>query len=365
MYAQGACRFTFAHARSLQSISSETLLPVRVLTENDLEDGNLKGIRVLVLPNVAVMSNRAAEVVRRFVKSGGGLIATHETSLYDEEYRKRSDLALGDVLCAKYLRTNVVTQRVENLQLTLDVDHPIINDRVIKSKQNTSWLSPGNPPPKGPLALIASEAEVQAISPGQVLSTYNVNLPHQRRASDILRSLRQNLVRGGSSFTSQPRSTKASSSIPTPTCDKCLPTQHGGRPHDLLPPVEVRGPLILTATFRRQAEKNRILVHLLNQGSSMGSTLDFTKNWRHTGRTRKAVGFSQSIGVARHTGPCAEEVIPLSRIEVTCHTRHYQGDALGPKTGCCRCQIRTMALLRPSTTSKCMRSSYSNNRAER
>ena len=46
---------------------------------------NLQGVRVLVLPNVACLSDRAAEVVRRFVHSGGGLIATFETSLYDRE----------------------------------------------------------------------------------------------------------------------------------------------------------------------------------------------------------------------------------------------------------------------------------------
>ena len=68
-----------------------------MLTEHDLEDADLQGIRVLVLPNVACMSPRAAEVVRRFVAAGGGLIATFETSLYDENYQRRPDSALADL----------------------------------------------------------------------------------------------------------------------------------------------------------------------------------------------------------------------------------------------------------------------------
>jgi len=39
---------------------------------------------VLILPNLAAMSNSQVEAVRRFVSEGGSLIATGESSLYDE-----------------------------------------------------------------------------------------------------------------------------------------------------------------------------------------------------------------------------------------------------------------------------------------
>jgi hypothetical protein len=66
-------------------------LAVRILTEYDLEEVDLKGVRVLVLPNVACLSERAAEVIRRFVRQGGGLVASFETSLYDENFARRED----------------------------------------------------------------------------------------------------------------------------------------------------------------------------------------------------------------------------------------------------------------------------------
>jgi hypothetical protein len=328
MYAQGALPLYFSHTLGAFKAFLEKHVPVRVLTENDLEDGKLAGIRVLVLPNVAVMSDRAAEVVRRFVKSGGGLIATHETSLYDEEYRKRSDLALGDVLCAKYSRTNVVTQRVENLQLTLDVDHPIINDPIIKSKQNTSWLSPGNPPPKGPLALIASAAEVQAISPAQVLSTYNVNLPPSKAGERHPAIIASEF--GDGRVVYFPASIdKGFFFYPDAYMRQMLANATRWAAHDSPPPVEVRGPLILTATFRRQAEKNRILVHLLNQGSSWGQHSIYQKLAALPAELEKQWGFPNQSEL-RGVWPVREEVIPLSRIEITCRVPGITNATLQP-----------------------------------
>ena len=55
---------------------------------------------VLVLPNLAAMSDAQCAAVRRFVEGGGGLVATGETSLYDEEGRRRADFALADLLGA-------------------------------------------------------------------------------------------------------------------------------------------------------------------------------------------------------------------------------------------------------------------------
>jgi hypothetical protein len=54
----------------------------------------------LVLPNLAAVSDEQCAAVRRFVQTGGGLVATGETSLYDQEGRRRSDFALADVLGA-------------------------------------------------------------------------------------------------------------------------------------------------------------------------------------------------------------------------------------------------------------------------
>ncbi len=56
---------------------------------------------VLVLPNLAAMSEAQCAAVRRFVEGGGGLVATGETSLYDDEGRRRADFALAGLLGAR------------------------------------------------------------------------------------------------------------------------------------------------------------------------------------------------------------------------------------------------------------------------
>ena len=75
-------------------------VPIRVALEDDI----LRNIAVLLLPNTACMSRRLCERVRRFVRAGGGLLATYETSLYDENGRKRDDFGLADVFGVSFGR---------------------------------------------------------------------------------------------------------------------------------------------------------------------------------------------------------------------------------------------------------------------
>lgn len=51
---------------------------------------------VLILPNLAVMTGEQVSAVKRFVDKGGSLIATGDTSLYDEWGDLRDDYALAD-----------------------------------------------------------------------------------------------------------------------------------------------------------------------------------------------------------------------------------------------------------------------------
>jgi Hypothetical glycosyl hydrolase 6 len=57
-------------------------------------------LSLLILPNFGAMTDVQATSVRRFVSSGGGLIATGESSLYDEWGNARPDYALNDLFGA-------------------------------------------------------------------------------------------------------------------------------------------------------------------------------------------------------------------------------------------------------------------------
>jgi hypothetical protein len=71
-------------------------LPVHV----DHIERDAPNLSLLVLPNVAALSDKQAESIRQFVKKGGGLIATGVSSLYNEWGEMRPDFALSDLFGA-------------------------------------------------------------------------------------------------------------------------------------------------------------------------------------------------------------------------------------------------------------------------
>ena len=66
--------------------------------EDRLEPERLAKYRALLLPNVAMLSDRQCEQLRDYVRSGGSLMASFETSLYDEDLKPRADFGLADIM---------------------------------------------------------------------------------------------------------------------------------------------------------------------------------------------------------------------------------------------------------------------------
>jgi hypothetical protein len=61
-------------------------------------DRDAGALAVLVLPDLAALSDRECARIRRFVERGGHLVATGNTSLYDDWGQPRPDYALGGLL---------------------------------------------------------------------------------------------------------------------------------------------------------------------------------------------------------------------------------------------------------------------------
>src|SRR5580704_2638231 len=66
--------------------------------EDRLELERLAKYRALLLPNVAMLSDRQCNQLRDYVRSGGSLMASFETSLYDEDLKPRADFGLADIM---------------------------------------------------------------------------------------------------------------------------------------------------------------------------------------------------------------------------------------------------------------------------
>jgi len=91
----GECQREFSGALTL---ARHNHLPTDVLLDRHMERERLSRHRLLMLPNAAALSESQCEEIRAFVRGGGGLLATFESSLHDERGGKRDDFELGDVL---------------------------------------------------------------------------------------------------------------------------------------------------------------------------------------------------------------------------------------------------------------------------
>src|SRR5581483_4717014 len=62
----------------------EARIPFEMVHDGLLDEEHTRQFRTLILPNIAVLSDRQCEQIGTFVRNGGGIVATLETSLYDQ-----------------------------------------------------------------------------------------------------------------------------------------------------------------------------------------------------------------------------------------------------------------------------------------
>jgi hypothetical protein len=75
----------------------ESRIPFEMVHDGLLDAAHLAPYKTLILPNIAALSDAQCDQLRAFVKNGGSLIATYETSLYDEQGKRRKNFALADL----------------------------------------------------------------------------------------------------------------------------------------------------------------------------------------------------------------------------------------------------------------------------
>ncbi len=155
----------------------EEHLPLDLINDWDLTPDRLARYRVLILPNAAALSGAQVEAIRQFVRGGGGLVATGETSICDELGRPRPEFALADVFGVGYLgRPATKPERPTldaNFTIALDdrywqertgvarlswIDHPTWDDATLKG------LVPGRAAIfKGPLVAVTEPDDPAAV----------------------------------------------------------------------------------------------------------------------------------------------------------------------------------------------------------
>ncbi|MCC6167815.1 MAG: beta-galactosidase trimerization domain-containing protein, partial [Caldilineaceae bacterium] len=85
------------HARGFYHALIEARIPFEMVHEGLLDEDHLRPFNTLILPNIAALSDAQCAQLREFVARGGSLVATYETSLYDEWGQRRPDFGLADL----------------------------------------------------------------------------------------------------------------------------------------------------------------------------------------------------------------------------------------------------------------------------
>jgi Hypothetical glycosyl hydrolase 6/Beta-galactosidase trimerisation domain len=80
----------------------EARIPFEMVHDHLLDAEHLATFRTLILPNIAALSKTQCEQISAFVRNGGGIVATHETSLYDEGGEQRADFGLAELFGASF-----------------------------------------------------------------------------------------------------------------------------------------------------------------------------------------------------------------------------------------------------------------------
>ena len=111
------------YVRGYYQAMVESRIPFNLADERQLEPDYLVNYRVLVLPNVAALSDKQCAQLRDYVEKGGAIVATHETSLYDEWGKPRANFALAELFGCDY--AGKTDQRVQNSYLTVHGPHPL------------------------------------------------------------------------------------------------------------------------------------------------------------------------------------------------------------------------------------------------
>ncbi len=80
----------------------ESRIPFDMVNDRLLAPDDLSRFKLLILPNIAALSEGQCRQVQAFVEAGGSIVATFETSLYDENGNQRPDFGLASLFGVSY-----------------------------------------------------------------------------------------------------------------------------------------------------------------------------------------------------------------------------------------------------------------------
>lgn len=241
-------------------------LPFDIVTDRELNARDLSRYRAIVLPNAACLSDNQVRELRQYTNSGGGLVSSFMTSLFDETGQRRHDFGLADTFSAQFV--DIVTLPLSYIRLEagssvgegLPADVPLLHralqarvrttgeakstGRVVYGQHGLNRLSSACHPPETvpstypALVLNKSGRGRSAYFPGQPDGIY------ARWGHPEFKRFLLNAVRWAA---------------------------------DEASPLEVTAPMCVETTLYEQPEHKRLIAHLVNYQPELGRTFDLVR----------------------------------------------------------------------------------------
>ncbi len=135
--------------------------------EEKLAPANLKNYSALLLPNTALLSDEQCRQLQAYVDAGGSLLATFETSMYDERGKRRAEFGLAEVFGIR--KNGEVQGTTGNAYLArIEKHHPILD-----GFSGTHWI----PGAEYRLPVAPVDAPILTVVPGFVAYPPELSYP--------------------------------------------------------------------------------------------------------------------------------------------------------------------------------------------
>ena len=119
------------HGLGMYHALVEARVPFEMVNDQLLDAEPLRAFKLLILPNVATLSDEQCGKIRQFVDSGGSLMATFETSVYDKGGNRREDFGLSDLFGVSFNGRAEGPMKNSYLQIRADSKsggfHPVLS----------------------------------------------------------------------------------------------------------------------------------------------------------------------------------------------------------------------------------------------
>ena len=173
VYSQQTARF-YGGARAAAKVEDHSLgfyqalvearVPFDMVHDRLLDPERIDRYRVLILPNIAALSAQQCKQLTEYVERGGSVIATYETSLFDEWGKRRPDFGLASLFGVSDEKRR--DTQIHNSYLNVEKDprdgsfHPLVhgleNATRIINGVNWVYVQPVQRQDYSPLTLVPS-----------------------------------------------------------------------------------------------------------------------------------------------------------------------------------------------------------------